>query len=195
MPLHLTVNAVAGAGLKMTGHRRSTAEPWRAAQSSSEARRGRVKRCGRRWHSGRVDALVPACAPAGKCRSLPLPCAPCRTLPYTPTTRLSSTLPHPPTLPPRATARTSPTLRHPPTTPRATTTSLTRSAHPESRQCPVAQDIRSLVQHHLRECGVLQSTAELTQANQPVARNHPVGNSHLGMGCGGRHIRHRPGTA
>ena len=32
-------------------------------------------------------------------------------------------------------------------------------------QCLVAQDIRSLVQHHLRECGVLQSTAELTQAN------------------------------
>ena len=38
-------------------------------------------------------------------------------------------------------------------------------------QCPVAQDIRSLVQHHLRECGVLQSTAEITQANLWLAIN------------------------
>ena len=34
-------------------------------------------------------------------------------------------------------------------------------------------------------------------SSQLVARNHPGGNGHLGMGCdrGGRHIRHRSGTA
>ena len=68
-------------------------------------------------------------------------------------------------------------------------------------QCPVAQDIRSLIQHHLRECGVLQSTAELTQANlwlaiTPGAMATWVWDVTAAVTIyGGIYIRHRPAPA